>query len=74
MLLYLIVNGRLEYYWAFFKLIAELIHRIMACFVFVDRLGRNCIYLSVSFLWGESNKGMEKPCVGGCFGPEFPLG
>lgn len=45
----------------------------IACFVFVDRLGRNCVYLDESFLCGESSEGVEKPCVSGCSGMNFYL-
>lgn len=72
-LLHPIVNVRLNYYWALFKLIAELIPHIMACFVFLDRLGRNFVYPSVSFLWEENSKVIKKQHEVECFGNQFQL-
>lgn len=72
-LLHPIVNVRLNYYWALFKLIAELIPHIMACFVFLDRLGRNFVYPSVSFLWKENSKVIKKQYEVECFGNQFQL-
>lgn len=72
-LLYPIANVKLGYYWDLFKIIAEPIHHMMACFVSVGRLCRNCILVHLPY--GERMvRGMEKSHMWLCAFVNFHLG